>query len=172
MALVHELNVEATVAEMLAAPVIGHPLRCAVLRQYSQADFFGWGAISWTKPSQHSTLFLVFEIFADCCDGLDVATGLSPWDPLSPAMYLRPSSPVLRLYRQAQPATKGLPLCHISLALLMCLFSVSCFTHLLFSKFPLETCRLPHLHRAKRNPLGQHGPRHSIDVLLRFRIDI
>lgn len=29
------------------------------------------------KPSQHSTLFLVFEIFAECCDGLDVTKGLS-----------------------------------------------------------------------------------------------
>lgn len=36
----------------------------------------------------------------------------------------------------------------------MCLFSVSCFTHLLFSKFPLETSRLPHLHRAKKIRLG------------------
>ena len=47
-----------------------------------------------------------------------------------------------------------------------------CHAHRLFSKFSLETSRLPYLHRAKRNPLGQHGPRQSIDVLLRFRIDI
>lgn len=32
-------------------------------------------------------------------------------------MYLRPSSPVLRLYRQALHVTKGLPLCHILLEL-------------------------------------------------------
>ena len=29
------------------------------------------------KPSQHSTLFLDFEIFAKCCDGLDATKGLS-----------------------------------------------------------------------------------------------
>lgn len=30
-----------------------------------------------------------------------------PWDLLPPAMYLRPSSPVLRLYRQSPPCDKG-----------------------------------------------------------------
>ena len=63
--------------EKKGAPVIGHPLRCAVLRQYSQADFLDEKRFPRQKPSQHSTLFLVFEIFAECCDGLDVAKGLS-----------------------------------------------------------------------------------------------
>ena len=48
-----------------------------MLRQYSQADFLDEKRFPRQKPSQHSTLFLVFEIFAECCDGLDVAKGLS-----------------------------------------------------------------------------------------------
>jgi len=48
-----------------------------VLLQYSQAGFLDEKRSSGQKPSQHSTLFLDFEIFIECCDGLDMAKGLS-----------------------------------------------------------------------------------------------